>query len=276
MDYYQTLGVGRNATQDEIKKAYRSLAMKHHPDRGGDTNTFKKIQEAYATLSDDQKKAAYDNPQPQFGGPEGFSFHFGGPGGFEQMFGNGHPFGDIFGFRQARRQVNQSLQLQTSINLEDAYYGKELLANLRLPSGREQTVNIKIPQGIHEGTTLRLSGMGDDSIAGLPRGDLLLTVHIQDHPVFKRQGDDLLVDHEITSIEAMIGTTITISGLDGKRLETNIPAGVQFDSILALAGHGMPNFNDPSRKGRLLVKIKIRTPGLTEDQKEYIKKLNIR
>ena len=269
MDYYQTLGVARGASQDDIKKAYRTLAMKHHPDRGGDTAKFKEIQEAYATLSDDQKRAGYDNPQPQ-------GFHFGGGGHpFEQMFGQGHPFGDIFGFRQSRQSVNRSIQLQTSITLEDAFYGKDLLANVKLPSGREQTVNIKIPPGIHEGTTLRLTGMGDDSINGLPRGDILLGIHILEHAIFKRQGDDLLLEHEITAVEAMTGATITVVTIDGKRLETTIPAGVQFDSILSLAGHGMPNFNDPSRKGRLLIKVKIRIPNLTEDQKNNLKKLNI-
>jgi len=272
MDYYQTLGVDRNATQDEIKKAYRSLAMKHHPDRGGDANSFKQIQEAYATLGDEQKKTEYDTPQPQFNGQH---FHFGGGHPFEQMFSGGHPFGDLFGFRQARQTANRNIQLQTSINLEDAFYGKELLANIRLPSGREQTVNIKIPQGIHEGTTLRLSGIGDDTVTGLPRGDLLLSVHILEHPIYKRQGDDLLLEHEITAVEAMTGATVTVATIDGKRLETTIPAGVQFDSIMSLAGHGMPNFNDPSRKGRLLIKIKIRIPNLTEDQKFNLKKLNI-
>jgi len=272
MDYYQTLGVNKGASADEIKRAYRSLAMKHHPDRGGDANVFKQVQEAYATLSDDQKRAEYDNPQPQFGSQH---FHFGGGHPFEQMFGQGHPFGDLFGFRQARQAVNRNIQLQTSINLEDAFYGKELIANVKLPSGREQTINIKIPQGIHEGTNLRLSGMGDDSIAGLPRGDILLSVHILEHPIFKRQGDDLLIEHEITAMQAMIGTTVNIMTIDGKRLETSIPAGVQFDSILSLAGHGMPNFNDPTRKGRLLIKIKVRVPQLNEEQKSKLRNLNI-
>jgi curved DNA-binding protein len=270
MDYYQTLGVNRGASADEIKRAYRTAAMKHHPDRGGDANVFKQVQEAYATLSDDQKRAEYDNPQSQF---REFKFGHGHP--FEQMFGQGHPFGDIFGFRQARQQANRNIQLQTSINLEDAFYGKELIANVKLPSGREQTINIKIPQGIHEGTNLRLSGMGDDSIPGIARGDILLSVHILEHPIFKRQGDDLLIEHEVTAIEAMTGTTVHIMTLDGKRLETSIPAGVQFDSILSLAGHGMPNFNDPSRKGRLLIKIKVRIPQLTEEQKSKLKNLNI-
>jgi curved DNA-binding protein len=273
MDYYQTLGVNRGASADEIKRAYRGLAMKHHPDRGGDANTFKQVQEAYATLSDDQKRAEYDNPQPQFTGQH---FHFGGGHPFEQMVGQGHPFGDLFGFRRAGQPTsNRNVQLQTSISLEEAFYGKELLANIQLPSGREQTVNIKIPQGIHEGTTLRLSGMGDDSFSGVPRGDILLSVHISEHPIFKRQGDDLLIEHEVTAIEAMLGTTVHIMTIDGKRLETSIPAGIQFDSILSLAGHGMPNFNDPSRKGRLLIKIKVRVPQLNEEQKSKLRNLNI-
>ena len=267
MDYYQTLGVDRNASQDEIKKAYRSLAMKHHPDRGGDQAKFKEIEEAYRTLSDEQARAEYDNPQPQ-------GFNFGG-GGFEHFFGQGHPFGDIFGFSQRRAPMNRNIQLQTAISLEEAFYGKDLLANITLPSGREQTINIKIPAGIHEGTTLRLSGMGDDQITGLPRGDILLSVHIQEHPTFKRQGDDLLVEQEITAIDAMTGGNIVVVGIDGKRLETTIPAGVQYDSILSLAGHGMPNFHDAGRRGRLLIKIKIRIPQITEDQKIELRKLNI-
>lgn len=273
MDYYQTLGVNRNASQEEIKKAYRSLAMKYHPDRGGDEKKFKEVEEAYRTLSDEQKRAEYDNPNP-FGqaGPGGFHFSH---GGFEQFFGQGSPFGDIFGFHQRRQATNKDLQLQTSITLEDAFYGKEIIANVQLPSGREQTVNIKIPRGIHEGTTLRLSGMGDDSIPNLPRGNILLTIHVLDHPSYRRQGDDLVTDQEISAVDAMIGCVIRIVGIDGKQLETQVPAGIQHDSILALGGHGMPNFNEYNRRGRLLIKIKIRIPSITEEQKSQLKKLNI-
>jgi DnaJ-class molecular chaperone len=268
MDYYETLGVGRSASSDEIKRAYRKLASQHHPDKGGDKNKFQEIEQAYRTLGDDQKRAEYDNPQPQFGG-------FGGGHPFGDIFGGGHPFGDIFGFRQARPQTNRSLQLQTSITLEEAFYGKELLATVRLPSGREQTVNIKIPPGIHEGTTLRLTGMGDDSIPQLPRGDILLSVHIINHAVFKRQGDELLVEHAISCVDAMVGLTMVVTGIDGKQLETTIPAGIQNDALIGLTGHGMPNFNDPSRRGRLLVKIKTYIPTLSEEQKDNLRKLNI-
>jgi curved DNA-binding protein len=269
-NYYETLGVSRTATDDEIKRAYRSAAMKHHPDRGGDAGKFQEIQAAYATLSDPNKRSQYDNPAPQGG------FHFHGPEGFEQFFGQGSPFGDIFGFHQRRPQGNRNIQLQTAISLEEAFYGKEMLASVTLPSGHEQTVNITIPKGIHEGTTLKLQGMGDDSQIGAPRGDMLLSVQIQNHPVFKRQGDDLIQEHVIDCFDALLGGTITVKGIDGKQLETNIPAGVQHDAILSLNGHGMPNFNNHTRRGRLLIRIKIKIPTLSEEQKSNLRQLNIK
>lgn len=269
-DYYEILGVSKSASTDEIKKAYRAAAMKHHPDRGGDSGKFQEIQAAYATLSDPQKRAEYDNPTPQFGG--GFNFH--GGEGFEHIFGQGSPFGDIFGFRQPR-QKNSNIQLQTVITLEDAFAGKEILASVQLPSGKEQTFSISIPKGVHNGTTLRLSGMGDDSISTIPRGDILLSVQVADHYYFKRQHDDLIQDYEINCINAMLGTTINVNSIDGKNLETQIPAGTQHDAILALAGYGMPNFNNSAHRGRLLIRIKLKVPVLTEEQKISLTNLNI-
>lgn len=277
MDYYQLLGVSKNASQEEIKKAYRSLAMKHHPDRGGDVNKFKEIQIAYDTLSNEQKRAEYDNPSPfgQGAGPGGFEFHFGGPGGFEQMFGHGSPFGDIFGFSRTRTPVNRAIQLQTAITLEDAFTGKELVASVNLPSGRTQTINIKIPQGIHDGTNLRLAGIGDDSVPNAPRGDILLNVHVQNHPTFRRHGDDLIVEHTINCFDAMLGSKVNLTGIDGKQLEALIPAGVQYDTVLGLNGQGMPNFNSPNSRGRLLIKIKVQIPLLTGEQQQKLKSANI-
>ena len=271
MDYYQILGVDKSASPEEIKKAYRKLASQHHPDKGGDNAKFQEIQAAYATLSDPEKRAEYDNPAPQFG-PGGFSFNF-GPGGFD--FGPGHPFADLFGMHQRRQQVNRSLQLQTSITLNEAFTGKEMIANVTLPSGREQIINVKIPAGIHEGTTLRLSGMGDDSVPNLPRGDILLNVRIQPHPIFVRQGDDLLIEREISCIDAMTGCRLEVTSIDGRNLETQVPSGMQHDGMLGLSGFGMPNFNQPGRRGRLLIRIKVRIPNVTEEQKEQLRKLNI-
>lgn len=272
-DYYQILGVNKDASDAELKKAYRTLAMQHHPDRGGDAEQFQKLNDAYSTLSDPQKRAEYDNPQQH--AFNGANFNFDDLAGFEQFFGQGgNPFENIFGFRR-RPPSNRDVHLQTSITLEDAFSGNEIIASVTLPSGREQSINIKIPPGIHEGTTLKLSGMGDDSLPTLPRGDILLTVHIQNHNAFRRQGDDLIYGVEIDCIAAMLGTTIAIKNIDGRNLETNIPAGVQPGALLSLNGCGMPNFNDSNRRGRLLLRINISIPQLSEEQKTQLQNLNI-
>jgi len=273
-DYYSTLGISKSANADEIKKAYRRMANQHHPDKGGDTEKFKEIEEAYRTLSDPQKKAEYDNPQPQFGGgPGGFHFHTGNmPGGFEDIFAHfgGSPFGDIFG-RGRQPQRNRTLNIQTTITLEEAFHGKDLLATLGLPSGREQTIEVKIPAGIHDGTTLRLSGLGDDSITGIPRGDLHLTVSIQPHRIFQRQGDDLIRSVDINCIDAMLGRKISITTLDNKTLEVSVNPGTQPGQTLSVAGYGMPKMADPRFKGRLLVNVNVTIPqNLTAAQKTLL------
>ena len=270
-DYYSTLGVSKSADANEIKRAYRRMANQHHPDKGGDTEKFKEIEEAYRTLSDPQKKAEYDNPQPQFGGPGGFHFHTGNMGGFEDIFAQfgGGPFGDIFG--RGRQQRNRTLNIQTSITLEEAYYGKDLLATLGLPSGREQTIEVKIPAGIQDGTTLRLTGLGDDSIPGIPRGDLHLTVHVQQHSIFQRQGDDLIRSINIDCIEAMLGKKVSITTLDNKTLEVSVNPGTQPGQTLSVAGYGMPKMADPRFKGRLLVNVNVTIPQtLTAAQKSLL------
>jgi len=266
-DYYSTLGVLKTANQEEIKKAYRKLAGQHHPDRGGSKEKFQEIQTAYDTLSDPDKRAQYDNPQPQF------HFNAGGvPPGFEDIFSafNGAPFGDIFGRRTRPR--NRTLNIQTAITLEDAFNGKEIIANLTLPSGREQTLQIKIPPGIHDGGTLRLSGMGDDSVPNIPRGDIHLTVHVQPHAIFQRNGDDLVRTVVINCVDAMLGKTIRVTTIDNKQLDVSIAPGTQSGAILAVHGHGMPHINDSRLRGRLLLEVSIIIPGdLTEQQKKALR-----
>lgn len=268
-DYYSTLGVSKTANQEEIKKAYRKLASQHHPDRGGNKERFQEIQAAYDTLSDPDKRSQYDNPQPNFGG---FGFQANGvPPGFEDIFGafGGGPFGDIFGRRGKPR--NRNLNIQTAISLEEAFNGKEVIANLTLPSGKEQTLQIKIPPGISDGATLRLAGMGDDSIPNVPRGDIHLTVNVLPHPVFQRRGDDLVRTVVITCIDAMLGKNVRVTTIDNRQLDVEIAPGTQAGSILALQGQGMPNINDPRFKGRLLLEISIIIPNnLTEQQKKAL------
>lgn len=271
-DHYQTLGVSKTATPDEIKSAYRKLASKHHPDKGGDTAQFQKIQAAYENLGDADKRAAYDNPS-QFGGNS--SWHESGvPQGFEDMlrsFGGG-AFGDVFGNRRQQPQRNHTLNLQTTISLEDAFHGKELIANIQLPSGKEQVVNVKIPAGIIDHTALRLKELGDDSIKDQPRGDIHLTVTIMPHAVFERHGDDLIKTINVPALDAILGTDIEVQTIDNKTLNVTIQPGTQPGATLGAQGYGMPNMHDSRFRGRLLFRINIIIPTeLTDQQKDLIR-----
>lgn len=266
-DYYSILGVGRNANADEIKKAYRKMASQHHPDKGGDTAKFQQIEEAYRVLGDDNARAQYDNPQPQ-----GFQQFGGFPAGFEDFFRGFGGFGDIFGHAH-RPSRNKTINLQTTITLEDAYFGKDLVANVILPSGRDQMLNVKIPAGIHDGTTLRLSGLGDDTYANMPRGDIHLTIQIQPHHTFQRSQDDLLQTLNVSIWDALLGETVRVNSLDKRTYDVKLPDGLQPDQIISIPDCGMPVMNTNS-KGRLLLKIKLIMPKiLTEEQKTLIKKL---
>ena len=272
-DLYSVLGIGKDASPDEIKRAYRKLASQHHPDKGGDTAKFQQVEEAYRILSDPEKKAQYDNPAPQ-----GFQQFGGMPPGFEevfsQMFGGGNsPFGDIFGQRRPQ-QRNRTLNIQTEISLEDAFNGKDLIANLVLPSGRNQTIEVKIPRGIQPGTTLRLAQMGDDTFSNLPKGDIHLTVNVREHPEFDRQGDDLIRTIDVDAIDAILGKSYHITTLDNKLLEVKINPGTQHATMLSAAGYGMPRMSDNRFVGRLLIRVNIRIPtNLTQTQLQKIKEV---
>jgi curved DNA-binding protein len=260
-DYYQILGVAENASPDEIKKAYRKLANQHHPDKGGDQAKFKDISVAYDTLSNAQKKAEYDQ-QRQFG--NGQQFHFNtGAGGFDpfsQMFGGGHPFADIFGRahgHQMRR--NRDLNIQCTITLLDSFQGKQLEAQYHLPSGKSQTVVINVPAGIEHGSTIRYNGLGDDSVAGLQRGDLNVTILVMPDRKFERRGDDLYTTIEVSPIEAMIGCRKSIKTITGASMDLDLRPGVDTGTEFASAGNGFPNVNT-GRKGRFVSVVKIVVP----------------
>lgn len=266
-NYYQTLGIDKNASDDDIKRAYRKMAMRHHPDRGGDQAEFQKIQEAYSVLSDPTKRQQYDNPQPQ---QHFHQFHGGIPPGFEDLF---RQFGVNFGFGNGfQTPRNRTLNLQTTISLEEAFNGKELIANIILPSGREQIINVKIPPGVTDGVALRLREIGDDSIPNSPRGDVHLTISVSPHAEFQRQDDDLIKEVSITAFDAMVGCTLPVYTIDRRLLDVTINPGTQHGTMLSIQGHGMPNVNDSRFKGRLLLKIKVTIPVLTEEQKELIQK----
>jgi curved DNA-binding protein len=268
-DYYQTLGVSENASPDEIKKAYRKLANQHHPDKGGDQAKFKDISVAYENLSDPQKKAEYDQQRMYGGMPgggfgNGTQFHFNTGNPFGDIFGGASPFGDIFGHMRGRQmQRNRDLNIQCSVSFVDSYTGKQLEANYRLPSGRNQNVVINVPAGVTHGDTIRYSGLGDDSVPNAPRGNLNVTILVQPDPNYERRGDDLYAFVSISPIEAMIGCKKKVKTLSNSTLDLDVRPGVTTGTEFAAGGHGFPNVNS-GMKGRFVSVIKIETPAVTD------------
>lgn len=268
-DYYSILGVAKTASQEEIKLAYRKLAMKHHPDRtGGDDTEFKKIQEAYATLGDESARNNYDSPQPAHNPGFGFA---GVPPGFEDFFAHFGQFGNFGPRNQVNR--NKSVSLQTSITLEDAFHGKQIIATVTLPSGKDQIIDAKIPAGIQDGTNIRLSGLGDNSNINAARGDIILNVRVINNSKFFRNGDDLLLPLEISMWDAVLGSTVLVETIDKKTLEIKINPGTQHGQILGVSGAGMPNVAKTNSRGRLLLQISLKMPTLlSEEQRLLIEK----
>lgn len=272
MDYYNILGLNRNASEAEIKKAYRSMAMKHHPDRGGDEKKFKEISAAYEILSDPQKKQMYDmgvDPNQQSGGFHNqgpFEFHF-GSGNFDDIF---HNFG--FGFGQRPMRKNKTLSINVEIGLEDVLKGKDIDAQIGIPGGHLKNISISIPPGIETGQQIRYQGMGDHSIKDIKPGDLIVNIIVKPHAIFKREHDNLVVEKMIDVWDAIIGNSVDIETLDQKKLSINVPPGTQPETILSCKGEGLPNMRTKIR-GNLLIKIKIGIPkNLTNDQVEKVKK----
>lgn len=276
MNYYETLGLKRGASSDDIKKAYRSMAMKHHPDRGGDERKFKEVEEAYRTLSDPQKKNLIDSgidPNQEQGftnkwqnGP--FEFHFGGGPGMDDLFTQ---FG--FGFQNRRPMRNKSFNVNVRVTLEDVLTGKDVDAEIGLPNGKRKLVNIKIPPGIDDGQNIRYQGMGDDSIRDVPAGDLIVNVYIERHPKFTRDRDQLIYNHVVSVWDAMLGTTIKLETLDKKSIDILVPPGTQSETFLSCRGEGLPNIRTKHR-GNLLIKITVAIPkSLTTEQKLLIEKI---
>lgn len=261
-DYYSILGVSEKASPDEIKKAYRKLANQHHPDKGGDQAKFKDISVAYDTLGDANKKAEYDQQRMHGGRQHHFNTGNGGFQDFNDIFGGGfdpfghrsNPFSDIFG-RQMRK--NRDLNIQCQISLLDSYVGKQLEANFQLPSGRKQTVVIDVPPGVVNGDTIRYAGLGDDTVAQLPRGNLNVTLVVMADPVFERRGDDLYTTLEINPIESIIGCRKTVKTITGSTMDLEIRPGVESGVEFASSSGGFTNINT-KHKGRFVTVVKVK------------------
>ena len=260
MDHYQTLGVAKDATVQEIKKAYRKLAMKHHPDKGGNEAEFKKITEAYEVLSDPNKRAQYDNPNP-FGN---FEFNMGGS---DSPFAD--IFGDIFGRQRERQMRNPDAMVDINIDMETAYFGKDVVVDV----GFAREV-VTLPPGTRTGTKIRIHGKGHSRYAEMPPGDLLCRFHVQCPPDVGLENSDMYQRFTINSIEAMTGTVITFRHVSGKQLQIKVPAGTQSDSKLRLSNWGMPIPNS-NQYGHFFAIINIQTPIITnENHIEQLNKIN--
>jgi curved DNA-binding protein len=318
-DYYAALGVARGASEDEIKKAYRKLAMQYHPDRNkGDKKAeekFKDISEAYAVLSDKEKRAQFDqfgaagfrqrysqedifrganfgdafsgtgiDPNDLFSqlfgggqgrGRAGFRMNFGGgaPGGMPGG-GGGFDFGQMFGGggggRGAPPADGEDISYELPISIEEAHAGAEKQVAYQGPSG-EKEIKVRIPAGIAVGQRLRIPGRGEPAHGGGAAGDLYFTVAIEEHPIYEREGTDLLLRREVPFTLVALGGSLEIPTLDGVK-KVKIAAGTQPQTRIRLAGHGMAGRG--GKRGDFYLIVVPRVPlKLTAKQKKLLEQL---
>jgi curved DNA-binding protein len=301
-DYYKSLGVSKEASEGDIKKAYRKLALKYHPDHAsGDKakeEKFKEISEAYAVLSDAEKRKKYDTY-----GSEGFQQHFSqedifrgsniedilkefgfGGSSFSRggRMGGGKRFSfnpeSMFGFGGGRQQhtappKGSDLEYEISLTLADIVAGTSKTLSFQNPSGDTESITVKIPKGMISGKKLRLAGRGQPSPYGGPAGDLYIKSKILDDPNFILKEFDLFLSREIKLTDALLGTQISVPTLDGKQLSLKIPPGTKHKSKMRLAGNGIPHIKGGGT-GDLYVEINVTMPKkLNKKQKQLIENL---
>jgi len=252
-DYYQTLGVQRNATDDEIKRAYRKAAMKHHPDRGGDQVKFQEIQEAYATLGDPQKRQQYDNPHPHVRiNINGQPFQGGGsPFDFDTIF-------EMFGARMGPRQQQQRNQrISIWIPLDTAVAGGPRTISVGTPQGNT-TLEITIPPGIQDNENVRYPGLAPGGM------DLVINFRVHPHPHWQRDGLDLWCDKPVDFWQLITGDVIIVHDILGRELQMTVPPRCRPGTILRARGRGIAR--DGHATGDLLVRIQAVMPAEIPDE----------
>jgi DnaJ-class molecular chaperone len=258
-DLYSVLGVGRSASPDEIKRAYRRLASQHHPDKGGDTQRFQQIQSAYDVLSDPDKRAQYDNPQPQnfnFGGgfgPQGFDFN--------NIF---EMFGTRFGHQQQQQQRQPRFARMTLwIQITDVASGGMRTVSVGTAQG-SQTVEIEIPRGINDGDTVQYPNLAPGGM------DLVVTFRIHPNPEWHRQGNNITTEHRVSIWTFILGGEIQVRDVLGNQFKLQIPAGTQPGTTMRMRGRGLqPRHGTP---GDLFVRVQAQIPtDIAPELIEYIR-----
>lgn len=304
-DYYRVLGVDKKASETEIKKAYRKLARQYHPDvNPGDKQAeerLKEINEAYEVLGDPEKRQKYDQlganwqafqrtgqDPSRFDWSQWTTAGAGGPnvrveyGNLDELFGQGG-FSDFFqaifgdwsgtGFREAsstapRSRRGRDVDFPVQITLEEAFAGTQRTLSIE---GRQ--LEVKIPAGVRTGSRVRVAGEGGRGTGGAAAGDLFLVIEVLPHPVFERDGDDLSCEATIDLYTAVLGGEVTVPTMTG-RATLRIPEGTQPDQVFRLRGQGMPHLRDTTKRGNLLVKVRVRLPDkLSEAEKEGFRQL---
>ena len=294
-DYYKILGVPRTATADEIKKAFRKLARKHHPDAGGDEAKFKEINEAYEVLSDDKKRKLNDQygPASENQIPHGWGgsvnvddiFGGGGAGGFgswadilesirrgEGAFGTNWDFDGFQGFggrggnRGPQPRKGQDMNVTLNVTFDEAFRGAQKRVTVRVPGKSEsETLDVKIPAGAVDGGRLRFRGKGGAGQAGGQAGDLLITTRIEPHPYYAREGADVVMDVPVSIAEAALGASVVVPAPDGTKVRVKIPAGTQDGAKLTIRGKGAPKVKGEGT-GDLRIVVKVAVPRTMNDK----------
>ena len=290
-DYYKILGVGETATNEQIKKAFKDIAKKEHPDRGGNEAVFKEANEAHDTLKDSQKRHDYDSMRKFSGTRQGgqgqhpffnediFGDFF---SGFQQGQGGDMDFNSKFNFTQepgrartfrSQPHGNKNVQVRMALSIKEVMLNNDKTINYKLPSGREEFATVKIPAGVQHGVTFKFAGMGDDSIRNMPRGDLMVIMSVLDSDGYTRKGNDLYTDKTIDCFQAIRGHHFNLKTLEDKIINVKVPAGTQPHTTLAIKGQGMPVHKTIGIRGNLYVKIHVLIPQLSAADLKKIKDL---
>jgi DnaJ-class molecular chaperone len=268
INYYSVLGVSETATAEEIKKVYKDLAKKNHPDLNGGSKEsetrFKEINAAYDILGDQSKREQYDNQRKY--GQQGHSFSF-----------HQHHFGDLndilnhmynINQRQQAPTKNRDIHVRLSINLEDAYYGKSVPIQI---NNSTAPIQVDIPAGISTGQTIKFAGYGDKSNTALLPGDLIVQIYVADNDEFKRSGEKLLKILDLSAFDALVGTEVEIQCIDKSKIKLKIPPATQHGTHLNVSKKGMPFLNDSKNFGDMIIGINLTVPTLSEKVRNAIK-----